>query len=180
MSGQPRAALTVGGVPLYQKAGGILDGLDVIRPEYGGAGLLDDGARFANLRRNFAGGLLNGFQYNPNAALGETMLRPIAPSGVYTADPSQATVVTEADPGRRLTYRDALTLMYGPLIGRDVTEMSGGPQAQAQLLNHVLDGGRSGVDLEAAYDPSAEPWKKLVNRLGAAGNARSGGGDGGQ
>ncbi len=180
MTDRPTSTLTVGGVPLYPVAGGLLDGIDVIRPEYGGAGLLNDGAGFTNLRRTFAGGLLNGIQYNPHAGRGEPMLHPIAPSGVYTADPDQGVAVTEPSMPPALTFRDALTLMYGPLVGRDTAEMGGGSQLQAMLVNDVLQGRDTRwMDLDGAFDPDDESWTALVRRIGLAGNARGGGGDGG-
>lgn len=184
-------ALTVGGTPLYPM-GGLLDqSQPIYRPMYGGSGLLDDGNDFKNLRRDFAGGLLNGMQYDPNRTRG-TFFNPIAPSGIYTTDQDQATTVTEAEEVAPLTNRDALNLMYGSELGRDYTELAGRPGRQAYYAQLILGDGQgiapgnrdmyrdnllAGLDLDAEYDPSADKWKDLMNRMNA--DVRSGGGDGG-
>lgn len=185
-------ALTAGGTPLYPMGGLLNPSLPVYRPVYGGGGLLDEGRDFQHLRNNFAGGLLNGFQYNPNRSAGGTYMSPIAPSGIYTTNPDEATTVTEGDEVSPLTNRDALTLMYGTQLGQDYTELSGLPQQQAYYAQLILGDGSGiapgnrdryrdnllgGLDLDATYDPTAENWKSLMNRMNAS--VRSGGGDGG-
>lgn len=157
-------AMTVGGVPLYRMAGGLLSGTPVIRPEYGGGGLLSDGDDFEELRRNFAGGLLSGFQYNPNAGQGESMLQAIAPSGVYTTDAEQATTVEE-NKSRGMTFADAFGILAAqadPMMlntdGRYAVNASDG-------FEHLLKS--AGIDLDpgASYDPSDENFKKAARLI---------------
>ena len=49
---------------LYPVSGGINPDLDIIRPEFGGYGLLSDGTspEAKDFMDNFAGGILRGFQ----------------------------------------------------------------------------------------------------------------------
>jgi hypothetical protein len=86
----PNQQINVGGNTLYPTQGLLNPNLPIIRPEYGQSGLLDPG-EMDNLVRDFAGGLLNGYQVNTSQADANGMfVNPIAPSGVYTTDPNQA------------------------------------------------------------------------------------------
>ena len=78
-----RSPINVNGNTLYPSPGGLLNDQLIYRPEYGGGGLLDNGADFQNVRTNFAGGILNGAQYNPAT----NTFQPIAPSGEFTGTP---------------------------------------------------------------------------------------------
>ena len=75
---------TIGGFPVFPVDPGLIDAT-IFRPEYGGTGLLgDEGERFAPVRANFAGGMLEGFQIDPVTM----MPRLVKPSGLFTADPN--------------------------------------------------------------------------------------------
>jgi len=78
--------LNVDGINLTPLQSGYTPDRTIIRPEYGGAGLLNDGsgAEYDNLINNFAGGLLNGYQVIDNQVV------PINPSGVFmgSGDPN--------------------------------------------------------------------------------------------
>lgn len=80
-----RSPINVGGNTLYPVGGGLLNDQLIYRPEYGGGSLLDDGKDFQDVRANFAGGLLNGAQYNPAT----NKFEPIAPSGLFTGTPPE-------------------------------------------------------------------------------------------
>ena len=75
--------LNVDGLNLYPQASGFRPDLRIVRPEFGGYGLLDDGESqdWKNFRDNFAGGILNGYQYDP---FGGHTISPINPSGVFS------------------------------------------------------------------------------------------------
>ena len=83
---------TIGGRTVYPRAGNIINDFTIYRPEYGGAGLLDDGADFANVRSTFAGGLLE----VPNITLIQTVLKQL-PSGEFTDNPLLAQPITDGD-----------------------------------------------------------------------------------
>ena len=85
----------VGGTTLYPVAGNILNDQLIYRPEYGGAGLLDDGKDFANVRSTFAGGVLDGAQYNPTT----NRFEAITPSGEFTTQLGSAAPITGGDEG---------------------------------------------------------------------------------
>lgn len=75
---------TIAGFPVFPVDPGLIDAT-IFRPEYGGTGLLgDEGERFAPVRANFAGGMLEGFQIDPVTM----MPRLVKPSGLFTADPN--------------------------------------------------------------------------------------------
>ncbi|HAY46121.1 MAG TPA: hypothetical protein DCY55_07525 [Gammaproteobacteria bacterium] len=69
----------IGGFPVNPVQPGLLSDALIYRPEYGGTGLLNDGADFANVRSNFAGGMLDGFQIDPVTGMPMT----VSPSGVF-------------------------------------------------------------------------------------------------
>ena len=69
----------IGGFPVNPVQPGLLSDALIYRPEYGGTGLLNDGADFANLRSTFAGGMLDGFQIDPVTGMPMT----VSPSGVF-------------------------------------------------------------------------------------------------
>ena len=73
-------ALNIDGISLTPIQSGFNPDYSIIRPEYGGAGLLDDGnsPEYRDLINNFAGGILNGYQVIDNQVV------PINPSGVYS------------------------------------------------------------------------------------------------
>lgn len=166
----PNPALTVGGTPLYPM-GGLLDpSLPVYRPEYGGGGLLNDGQDFANLRRDFAGGILNGFQYDPTRSSG-SFFNAIAPSGVYTANPDEATTVTESGSDvRPLTFQDVLDIKFNPRERQMFMDVFGGTEDDGKTLSIV------GLDLSQAYDPENEKWKDAMTRSQVWGDSTTSGG----
>jgi len=161
-------ALTVGGQPLYPMAGQMMPGVPVYRPERGdldalfGSGQAQDDARTSI--NNIAGGILNGYQVNPNAGQGQPMLQAIAPSGMFTGDPSQASQVQDnRRPERGLTYRDAFALQFNrnnPM-----------PPALFEALGEKDSKGRFkdlfgfSFDADAAFDPSSEDYQKLSGML---------------
>ena len=73
-------ALNIDGISLTPIQSGFSPDYSIIRPEYGGAGLLDDGnsPEYRDLINNFAGGILNGYQVIDNQVV------PINPSGIYS------------------------------------------------------------------------------------------------
>lgn len=73
-------ALNIDGISLTPIQSGFNPDYSIIRPEYGGAGLLDDGnsPEYRDLISNFAGGILNGYQVIDNQVV------PINPSGIYS------------------------------------------------------------------------------------------------
>lgn len=178
-------AMSIGGVPLYQMQGLIQGGVPVYRPEYGGAGLLGGAEEFDNgIRKHFAGGLLNGFQYDPRASQGERMLKPVAPSGMFTTDQSQG-VSVESNSPRGLTNRDMLMAMYGANPDRFVTGVFGASKDRWDYFDKMMRGeeltGRAAdqwnaykVKLDGAYDPSSEGFQKLMSRVDGYGSFAGG------
>lgn len=75
----------IGGMPVNPVGSSLLSDALIYRPDYGGAGLLDDGADFDPLRNSFAGGMLAGYQIDPTTG----MPRTVTPSGVYAFDPTK-------------------------------------------------------------------------------------------
>lgn len=75
----------IGGMPVNPVGPSLISDALIYRPDYGGAGLLDDGAEFEPLRNSFAGGMLAGYQIDPMTG----MPRTVAPSGVYAFDPTK-------------------------------------------------------------------------------------------
>ena len=55
--------------------------------------MLNDGEDFANVRSTFAGGLLEGAQYNPNT----NRFEAVVPSGEFTDNPLLAQPITDGD-----------------------------------------------------------------------------------
>jgi hypothetical protein len=183
----PSPALTVGGTPLYPQAGLLDTSRPVYRPEYGNAGLLSQ-PKMDNLVRNFAGGLLNGYQVGSTPDANGRYFTPIAPSGVYTTNPGDATTVTDnrtPDDATGMTFKDAFSLAFAPYMARDEMEASGGAQQMIQYAKLARDNPTwvrqrfKGLDLDEAYDPSNEQFLSLMSIVSQAGGARSGGGDGG-
>ena len=86
-------SINIGGTTAFPRAGTVLNDFTIYRPEYGGAGLLNDGADFANVRSTFAGGLLEGAQYNPAT----NRFEAVAPSGEYTTNAGMAAAVSESE-----------------------------------------------------------------------------------
>ncbi len=161
-------AMTVGGIPLYHQApnlqGLLGGGATVYRPERGDLTGLFSNADDEEIARTainqLGGGLLNGVVYNPNAGLGERMLQPISPSGMYTSDESQAAPVVENNkPERGLTFGDAIQFMYGPAGDTAL----GGQQA---MVSNLLRGDDTRfVDIKDTYDPTSDDWQNLLNYM---------------
>lgn len=155
--------MTIGGFPLYPMAGTADANLPIYRPEYGGGGLLSGGDDFQNLRSTFAGGLLNGMQYDPAS----NRFNAIAPSGVYTTDPNASGGTNTGDQGRRLTYRDAFDLMYNQQGQRGLAM----PPALFEALGSENAAGRFNdlfgfeFDPDEEYDPSNENYRRLKSQL---------------
>ena len=168
----PNQQINVGGNTLYPTQGLLNPNLPIIRPEYGQSGLLDPG-EMDNLVRDFAGGLLNGYQVNTSQADANGMfVNPIAPSGVYTTDPDQAAPSQPPQPqqqGSGLSFLDALYLMQGPGMNETIQDRSNFTDPK-QLFDVY------GLDPEAQFDPNNKEWQRLSSYFG---RGRSGGGDGG-
>lgn len=177
----PTPALTVGGTPLYPQ-GGLLDqSRPVYRPEYGNAGLLNQ-PQMDNLVSNFAGGLLNGYQVGSTPDANGRYFTPIAPSGIYTTDPGDATTVTDnrTTPGSGLSFRDYIAARYGPgdLHGGDQDVFLGNLMGNEAFRKNIEQ--QWGASLDDAYDPSSDFWKTLTSHLGKiGGNIWQGRGDDG-
>lgn len=229
-------AMTVGGTDLYQQGGRVDPRFPVYKPVMNRSGLLDD-KKANSLIKNFAGGLLNGYQYIPPGSgapdVGDitfsndvarmhgggqsglqitqpgmngmslapggtaggwppgntpgTQIRPISPSGVYTADAAQGVSTENTGGGSGLTFRDMFNAMYGSQMAKDPSNLSGGAQQQAYLAQMIgrepgfVNNYYGEFDLDSEYDRDNEIWKRLLGHVGASGNTFSGdgGGDGG-
>lgn len=158
-------AMSVGGVPLYPMAGGLLSGTPVIRPAYGGAGLLNDGEDFADVRKNFAGGLLNGFQYNPRPMQGQAMFQPIAPSGMYTTDQSQASTVEENNPSRGMTFADAFGILAAQADPMMLNTDGRYAVSAADGFQTLLKSAGIKLDPSDTYDPTNEDFRKAARLI---------------
>lgn len=166
----PNQQINVGGNTLYPTQGLLNPNMPIIRPEYGQSGLLDTGD-MDNLVRDFAGGLLNGYQVNTSQADANGMyVNPIAPSGVYTTDPNQAASSQPQQQGSGLSFSDALHLMQGNGLGQTIQDRSNFTDPK-QLFDVY------GLDPEAEFDPNNKEWQRLSSYFTPG---RSGGGDGGQ
>ena len=177
--------VSVGGATLYPYLGnGIDPSRTVFRPQRGDSGLLTDD-QMGNLRRDFAGGLLNGYQVGATPDAQGRFFTPIAASDQYTVNPDDATPRVTEDPapaGAGLTFRDALGFMYGDMMGVDPTRGAGG-----QLAQFVQTLARAGpretnknwqttdFSLDDEWDPDNEMWKQIVGM--AQGLAAGGGGN---
>ena len=156
-------SMTIGGFPLYPMAGTVDANLPIYRPEYGGGGLLSGGRDFQDVRQNFAGGLLNGMQYDPAS----NRFNAIAPSGVYTTDPNASGSTNTGDQARRLTYRDAFDLMYNQQGQRGLAM----PPALFEALGSENAAGRfkdlfgTEFDPDDEYDPSSESYQQIKAAL---------------
>lgn len=172
---QMNPAMTFGGTDLYQQAPYVDPNLPVYRPDRDSSGLLND-AEMDNLTRSFAGGLLNGYQYDPTGnfggsdpANGGQYFRAIEPSGIYTADPEQG-VSTETPTGPTgPSVFDAARLMYG---SNPRGPRGGGGDGVGGILNatsadDIADNYREafGVDVGATYDPSDPKQRKFFETL---------------
>lgn len=165
----PNQQITVGGNTLYPTQGLLDPNRDVYRPVQGTSGLLSSG-EMDNLVRDFAGGLLNGYQVSSTPNDQGMYVTPIAPSGVYTTNPDQAAPSTpEADQGGGLSLYDAIALKYG---ARPMGPMRGGIGSITNLLDPAQAPGRKklyadafGVDFDAPYNPNDEGQKKLLASL---------------
>lgn len=171
-------ALTVGGAPLYPM-GGVLDpSRPVYRPEMGSSGLLstDD---WNNLVRDFAGGLLNGYQVGATPDQYGRYITPIAPSGMFSTDPGQTTTVTDNrdTPGSGITFRDALMFQYGDpnAYGNDQNVFRHNLLNNEVFRQNIED--TWGAKLDDPYDPSSEFWKNLLTHMGKMGNPWQGMGE---
>jgi hypothetical protein len=174
----PNPALTVGGTPLYP-TGGLLDpSRPVYRPNDGSAGLLTQ-PKMDNLINNFAGGILNGYQVGATPDANGRYFTPIAPSGIYTANPNDPNIVTAtppATPGSAVTFRDMIEAKYG----------FGGPSSDADLFiaqSLSTKPGQAtvwGGTLDDPYDPNSDIWKNFTGMLKRLDTTRRDyGGDGG-
>jgi hypothetical protein len=165
----PNQQINVGGNTLYPVQGLLDPTRDVYRPAYGQSGLLDTGA-MDNLVRDFAGGLLNGYQVSSTPNDQGQFVTATNPSGVYTTDQSNAAPVQD-DQGGGLSLYDAVTLMYG---AKPISDTRGGQETTAMLLNPAHAEQRKkmfsdsfGVDFNAAYNPNDDKQKKFMAALQA-------------
>lgn len=171
-------AYTVGGTPLYQ-AGGLLDqSRPVYRPQAGNAGLLDQ-PKMDNLIRNFAGGLLGGYQVGSTPDANGRYFSPIAPSDTYTTnpgDPSVVAPVAQTTPGSGLTNRDAIQMMYGE------GDRSGNSGDWGTFLGRTLGGAfgseMMGGGLDDPWDRDSDFWKKFMRNVETGLRGRPGTGEG--
>jgi uncharacterized membrane protein YgcG len=172
----PTPALTVGGTPLYPQAGLLDSTRPVYRPVYGNAGLLSQ-PKMDNLISNFAGGLLNGYQVGSTPDANGRYFTPIAPSGVYTTNPGDATTVTDnrAPGGSQFTNREMIQMMYGEPTGNgsDWDTFLGFVNTRPKWMEGVLGG-----SLDADWDRDSEFWKEFMRNANTAIRSRSVGNDG--
>jgi hypothetical protein len=181
----PTPDFTVNGTDLYRQAPYVDPSRPVYRPVTNRSGLLDD-TKTNTLIQNFAGGLLNGYQYNPNAGPGQAQIAPTTPSGVYTADPDQAAPPAETGGMPQMTFGDAFGLAFAPYMNRDPMEAGGSEQAmrwysQLAANNPSYVANRfGGLDLSQQYDPKNEQFQALMRDISQQGGVRGGGGDGGR
>jgi len=171
-------ALTVGGTSLYQQSGLLDPSRPVYRPEMGSSGLLSAGD-WNNLVRDFAGGLLNGYQVGATPDANGRYITPIAPSGVFTADPGQGTTVTDnrSGTGDGITFRDALMFQYGEpnAYGNDQNVFRHNLLTNEAFRKNIED--TWGASLDDPYDPSSEFWKNMLKHIGKMGNPWQGAGE---
>ena len=101
----------IGGMPVNPVGSSLISDALIYRPDYGGAGLLDDGADFEPLRNSFAGGMLAGYQIDPMSG----MPRTVAPSGVYAFDPTKPPEdkATEGQGEGDFTITDLMKMQLG-------------------------------------------------------------------
>jgi hypothetical protein len=155
----------VGGTTLYPVAGNILNDQLIYRPEYGGAGLLDDGADFANVRANFAGGVLDGAQYNPVT----NRFEAITPSGEFTTELGSAAPITGGtDEG---AGDGAFTLADLMSFEAAMRQANFGNMDPETVFSSFEDKGKGTFDIKAAGSDGSGRYLNLFYGTDADGNS---------
>ena len=149
-------ALNIDGISLTPIQSGFNPDYSIIRPEYGGAGLLDDGnsPEYRDLINNFAGGILNGYQVIDNQVV------PINPSGIYTGsgDPNDPNMSMEEGGDGAFTIMDLMD--FQTAIG----QANFGNQDPVSAFQMFEDKGKGTFDIRAG-----SPYSNLlfgVNEMG--------------
>ena len=174
-----RLPIKVGGNTLYPVLGGLLNDQLIYRPEYGGGSLLDDGKDFQDVRANFAGGLLNGAQYNPAT----NKFEPIAPSGLFTGIPPEDGSMVEEEGGdgyftlpelmqfetslRQANFgnQDPISAFSGfEDAGGGTFNIRAGSPLSSYLTGFDVDGNSVPLN-EAVYQEGAKKGEKFSRRL---------------
>ena len=150
-------ALNIDGISLTPIQSGFNPDYSIIRPEYGGAGLLDDGnsPEYRDLINNFAGGILNGYQVIDNQVV------PINPSGIYTGsgDPNDPNMSMEDEGGD-----GAFTIMDLMDFQTAMGQANFGNQDPVSAFQMFEDKGKGTFDIRAG-----SPYSNLlfgVNEMG--------------
>ena len=157
-----RSPINVGGNTLYPVQGGLLNDQLIYRPEYGGGSLLDDGKDFQDVRANFAGGLLNGAQYNPAT----NKFEPIAPSGLFTGTPPEdgGGVVEEEGGDGAFTLADLMSFEAA------MRQANFGNQDPETVFSSFEDKGKGTFDIKAAGSDGSGRYLNLFYGRDADGN----------
>ena len=135
-----RSPINVNGNTLYPRPGGLLNDELIYRPEYGGGGLLDNGADFQNVRTNFAGGILNGAQYNPAT----NTFQSIAPSGEFTGTPPDGMTQPTEEAGGN----GAFTLSELMELQSSLSQANFGNQDVGSVFSSFVDAGGGTFDID--------------------------------
>ena len=135
-----RSPINVNGNTLYPSPGGLLNDQLIYRPEYGGGGLLDNGADFQNVRTNFAGGILNGAQYNPAT----NTFQSIAPSGEFTGTPPDGMTQPTGEAGGN----GAFTLSELMELQSSLSQANFGNQDVGSVFSSFVDAGGGTFDID--------------------------------
>lgn len=131
--------LNVDGINLTPIQSGYDPDRTIIRPEYGGAGLLNDGsgAEYDNLINNFAGGLLNGYQVINNQVV------PINPSGVFmgSGDPNDPNMGGDEGGDGAFTITDLMDFQSA------LNQGNFGNQDPVSVFGSFIDKGKGTYDI---------------------------------
>jgi len=131
----------IGGFPTNPVQPGLLGDNLIYRPEYGGTGLLNDGADFQGVRQDFAGGMLDGFQINPVTGMPQT----VSPSGVFRptgGDPSITPPQEEAGGDGAFSITDLMELQSS------LNQANFGNQDVASVFGSFVDAGKGTFNID--------------------------------
>lgn len=167
-------AKTIGGFPVSPAQGmGLFDRL-IYYPEFGGGeSLYDDPTGFDNIRKDFAGGILNGAQYDPVS----NRFYALNPSGTYTMDSMDRDAPTAEEPAgdgaftleQVLGFRDKGLMQANrgnldPLSIFDLFENAGGNTYKIKSGSEY-SGLLSGLDAEGNRVPLNQAVDDAGNKL---------------
>lgn len=154
------AQYSTGGYTMTPMGPQINPNLPVYRPEIQ-KGLLSD-TKAQDLIKNFAGGLLGGYQVNATPNQNGLLYQPTNPSGVYTAEQTGA---PDSDPrtaqqGANLTFGDMMRMSGVPMMGYS-------PNDAGSIMQAVPSYGGAfpeGVNFNTAWTGD-EQQRALLNSL---------------